>query len=93
MIKTVFIFICLCVFSLCTDMGWSYMGGGVVTQERTVGGKNPLKNRSIRRANPQTRLFHNSSCKHFKSQQSSIVFKSAQEAILSGFRPCSRCGG
>ena len=75
------------------DVALSYMGGGTVTQNRTVGGKNPLKDRSVRRANPQTRIFHNSSCKHFKSPKSTIVFKSAQEAILSGFRPCSRCGG
>ena len=72
---------------------YSFMGGMQTSQGRTIGGKNPLKQTSIRRGNPQTRIYHNSRCSYFKSKQCTIVFKSAQEAQLSGFRPCSKCGG
>ena len=80
---------------LCFDsiLAYSFMGGVSVHQSRTIGGKNPLKQRGYRKGNPQTKIFHNSTCRYYKSKHSTILFKSAQEAILSGFRPCSKCGG
>ena len=81
------------IFALNIPETYAFMGGSPAQQTRTIGGKNPLKQRNIRRANPQTKVYHNSSCKYFKSKQSTIMFKSAQEAMLSGFRPCTRCGG
>ena len=88
-----FIIIFCLVFTLNISNIYAFMSGSPTHQSRTIGGKNPLKQRNVRRANPQTRIFHNSTCKYFKSKQSTILFKSAQEAILSGFRPCTKCGG
>ena len=70
-----------------------FMGGVSAQQSRTIGGKNPLKQRNVRKANPQTRVYHNSNCRYYKSKQCTILFKSAEEARLAGFRPCSKCGG
>ncbi|MBR3665099.1 MAG: hypothetical protein IKN64_10705 [Desulfovibrio sp.] len=71
----------------------AFVGGGPVHQSRTIGGKNPLKQHNLRRGNPQTRVYHNRSCPYFKSKSSTIFFKSADEARMSGFTPCPRCGG
>ncbi|MBQ7617828.1 MAG: hypothetical protein IJS50_03040 [Desulfovibrio sp.] len=71
----------------------AFVGGAPVGQTRTIGGKNPLKQRHLRKGNPINRVYHNSSCIYYKSKQSSILFKSPEEARSAGFRPCSQCGG
>ncbi|MBO4335374.1 MAG: hypothetical protein J5846_06010 [Desulfovibrio sp.] len=83
----------LLLLSLVGQQSSAFVGGAPVQQQRTIGGKNPLKQPNLRKGNPQTRIFHNRSCPYFKSKSCTIFFKSAEEAILSGFKPCPRCGG
>ncbi|MCR5812954.1 MAG: hypothetical protein K6G15_00480 [Desulfovibrio sp.] len=91
------VFFCVCIVLLAVIVvlqeSVAFVGGAPVQQQRTIGGKNPLKQPNLRKGNPQTRVYHNRSCPYFKSKSSTIYFKSADEAKLSGFRPCPRCGG
>ncbi|MBQ7608073.1 MAG: hypothetical protein IJU76_08910 [Desulfovibrionaceae bacterium] len=90
--RKILFFVCL-ILCFHVGIGYAFFSGTATHQTRTIGGKNPLKQRNFRRGNPQTRVYHNSSCSYFKSKKCTILFKSAEEARLSGFRPCSRCGG
>ncbi|MBQ7457168.1 MAG: hypothetical protein IJS54_06160 [Desulfovibrio sp.] len=86
--------LCVCLVLVFAPLySFAFLSTGPATQTRTIGGKNPLKQRNFRRGNPFTRVYHNSGCRHFKSKQCTILFKSADEARVSGFRPCSLCGG
>lgn len=45
------------------------------------------------RGNPSSKVYHNSSCRHYKSKGASKVFASPAEAKAAGFKPCKVCKG
>lgn len=45
------------------------------------------------RGNPDTKVYHNSGCRHFNSKGASKVFATPQEAVKAGYRPCKVCKG
>lgn len=45
------------------------------------------------RGNPSSKVYHNSSCRYYKSKGASKVFASPAEAKAAGFKPCKVCKG
>lgn len=43
--------------------------------------------------NPTTKVYHNSSCKHYNCKKCTVVFKSAKAAQKAGYRACGICKG
>lgn len=44
-------------------------------------------------ANPTTKVYHNSGCKHYNCKKCTVVFTSAKAAQKAGYRPCGICKG
>ena len=53
----------------------------------------PQKVEAGYRGNPSSKVYHNSSCRHYKSKGASKVFASPAEAKAAGFKPCKVCKG
>lgn len=45
------------------------------------------------RGNPSSKIYHNASCRHYKSKGASKVFASPAEARAAGYTPCKICKG
>lgn len=45
------------------------------------------------RGNPASKIYHNASCRHYKSKGASKVFASPAEAKAAGYKPCKICKG
>ena len=45
------------------------------------------------RGNPSSKIYHNSSCRYYKSKGASKVFASPAEAAAAGYKPCKICKG
>lgn len=43
--------------------------------------------------NPSSKVYHNSSCRHYNSKGASKVFASPAEAKAAGYKPCKICKG
>lgn len=43
--------------------------------------------------NKNSRIYHNSGCRYFWCKACTVGFRTAQEAMTRGFRPCKVCGG
>jgi methylphosphotriester-DNA--protein-cysteine methyltransferase len=41
--------------------------------------------------NTRSRVFHQSSCRHYTCPRCTAVFKTAEEAVRNGYRPCRIC--
>ena len=45
------------------------------------------------RGNPESKIYHNSSCRYYKSKSVSKTFVSPADAKAAGYRPCKVCKG
>ena len=45
------------------------------------------------RGNPQSKIYHNSSCRYYKGKSVSKTFASPADAKAAGYRPCKVCKG
>ena len=45
------------------------------------------------RGNPESKIYHNSSCRYYKGKSVSKTFASPADAKAAGYRPCKVCKG
>ena len=45
------------------------------------------------RGNPESKIYHNSSCRYYKGKSASKTFASPADAKAAGYRPCKVCKG
>ena len=45
------------------------------------------------RGNPESKIYHNSSCRYYKGKSVSKTFASPADAKAAGYRPCMVCKG
>lgn len=45
------------------------------------------------RGNPESEIYHNSSCRYYKGKSASKTFASPADAKAAGYRPCKVCKG
>ena len=53
----------------------------------------PQKVEAGYRGNPESKIYHNSSCRYYKSKSVSKTFASPADAKAAGYRPCKVCKG
>ena len=53
----------------------------------------PQKVEAGYRGNPESKIYHNSSCRYYKSKGVSKTFASPADAKAAGYRPCKVCKG
>lgn len=53
----------------------------------------PQKMEAGYRGNPGSKIYHNSSCRYYKSKSVSKTFASPADAKAAGYRPCKVCKG
>ena len=53
----------------------------------------PQKMEAGYRGNPESKIYHNSSCRYYKSKSVSKTFASPADAKAAGYRPCKVCKG
>lgn len=53
----------------------------------------PQKVEAGYRGNPESKIYHNSSCRYYKSKSASKSFASPADAKAAGYRPCKVCKG
>lgn len=68
----------LAICALVLSIGFSAASAGVTQAEEL-------------RGNPDSKIYHNSTCQYYKAKNSTVVFKSEAEAQAKGFKPCSKC--
>jgi len=44
------------------------------------------------KGNPKSKVYHKTGCHHYEAKGSTAEFKSEQEAVKAGFKPCKQCG-
>ena len=53
----------------------------------------PQKVEAGYRGNPESKIYHNSSCRYYKGKSVSKTFASPADAKAAGYRPCKVCKG
>ena len=53
----------------------------------------PQKMEAGYRGNPESKIYHNSSCRYYKGKSVSKTFASPADAKAAGYRPCKVCKG
>lgn len=53
----------------------------------------PQKMEAGYRGNPESKIYHNSSCRYYKGKSASKTFASPADAKAAGYRPCKVCKG
>lgn len=53
----------------------------------------PQKMEAGYRGNPESKIYHNSSCRYYKGKSVSKTFASPADAKAPGYRPCKVCKG
>lgn len=53
----------------------------------------PQKVEAGYRGNPESKIYHNSSCRYYKSKSVRKTFASPADAKAAGYRPCKVCKG
>jgi methylphosphotriester-DNA--protein-cysteine methyltransferase len=50
-------------------------------------------NSSMVKGNPDSKIYHKSTCKHYAAKGSTSEFTSEAEAVKAGYKGCKKCSG
>lgn len=46
----------------------------------------------VLKGNPDSKIYHKSTCKHYAAKGATVEFQSEAEAVKAGYKPCKKCG-